>query len=273
MQRRYSLLSLILLAALVSEGDAQAATQPGVPKPLQGIGIDQRLDETIPLDLPFRDERGDTVPIGNYFGEKPVILAFVYYECPMLCTLVLNGLVRALRALPFDVGDEFEVVTISFDPSETPALAAAKKAAYIETYGRKGAAKGWHFLTGEADAIERLTKAAGFRYRYDPKTKQFAHAAGIIVLTPAGRISKYFYGVEYSPRDLRLSLVEAASDRIGSAVDRVLLWCFHYDPEEGRYSLTILRSLRLFGSATVLLLTILIAGMVFHDRKKKPAPR
>ncbi len=270
MKRRKAIIT-ILLTLWLTGSIAHAAE--GVPKPLEGVGIDQHLDETIPLSLPFRDEAGNRVTLGEYFGKRPVILAFVYYECPMLCTLVLNGLVRAMRAISLDAGKDFTVVTVSFDPRETPELAAQKKRIYLETYGRKGADAGWHFLTGSTDSIERLTKAAGFRYRYDPKTKQFAHAAGIMVLTPQGRLAKYFYGVEYSPRDLRLALVEAASERIGTLADRVLLWCYHYDPAEGRYSLRIMRSIRLLGSATVLVIGLVVARFILRERKEKSGSR
>jgi protein SCO1/2 len=219
---------------------------------LAEVGIDQRLDEQVPLDLEFRDETGAPVEIGRFFGERPVVLALVYYECPMLCTLVLNGLLSALRTLSFDVGKEFEVVTVSFDPDEKPALAAAKKENVLASYRRAGAERGWHFLTGDAASIERLARAVGFRYRYDAASGEFAHAAAIMVLTPAGRIARYFYGVEYAPRDLRLGLIEAAAGRIGGAVDQVLLYCYQYDPTTGRYGAAVMNLVRAGGLATVL---------------------
>jgi protein SCO1/2 len=233
---------------------------------LNEIGIDQKLNEQVPLDLTFHDEMGRPVLLRDYFGKKPVILVFVYYECPMLCTLTLNGLVRSLRAIPFDVGKEFNVVTVSFDPQETAILAARKKLVYIDEYRRAGAEAGWHFLTGDQAAIEALTNAAGFRYQYDPQSQQWAHATAIMVLTPEGRLSRYFYGVEYSARDLRLSLVEAAENRIGTPVDRVLLYCYHYDPIKGRYGLVIMNLLRIGGTATVLALAAFIMVMIRRDR-------
>jgi len=236
---------------------------------LRDIGIDQRLNEQVPLDLVFRDETGKLVRLGDYFGEKPVILSLVYYECPMLCTLVLNGLLKSLRALSFDVGKEFNVVTVSFHPGEIPTLAAAKKAEYIQHYSRAGAAEGWHFLTGEAGSIKRLAQAVGFRYIYDAKQNQFAHASGIMVLTPQGRLSHYFYGIEYSPRDLRLSLVEASANKIGSPVDQLLLYCYHYDPTTGKYGVIIMNVIRLAGLGTVLALGAFMVVMFRRDRKRK----
>jgi protein SCO1/2 len=261
-------LAAMLLICLASAMEAFAQNPPlGV---LNDIGIDQRLNGLVPLDLKFRDETGRTVSLGDYFGTKPVILVFVYYECPMLCTLTLNGLVRDLRAIPFDVGKEFNVVTVSFDPRETPELAAKKKQTYLDEYRRPGAAAGWHFLTGEQAAIEGLTNAAGFRYKYDPESQQWAHATAIMVLTPKGRLSRYFYGIEYSARDLRLGLVEAAGNRIGTPVDQVLLYCYHYDPMTGRYGLIIMSMLRLGGALTVLALAVSIAIMLRRDRPKVP---
>jgi len=205
---------LLMLGFLMAMGPAQA--QPGLPPALRNVGIDQRLNQQIPLDLAFRDESGRSVPLREYFGKKPVILTLVYYQCPMLCTLVLNDLLRNLKEITLNVGEDFDVLTVSFDPREKPALAAAKKQSYIGRYRRAGAAGGWHFLTGDQPSIEALTKAVGFRYAFDPQTGQFAHASAIMVLTPQGRLARYFYGVEYSPRDLRLSLVEASANRIGT---------------------------------------------------------
>jgi protein SCO1/2 len=191
------------------------------------------------------------VQLGDYLGQKPVILTLNYYECPMLCPLVLEGLLRSLRALSFTIGEQFDVVTVSIDPGETAALAATTKARYIRDYGRPKAAAGWHFLTGDEASIQRLTQAVGFRYAYDAGKNQYAHAAGIMVLTPQGSISRYFYGIEFSPRDLRLALVEAAANTIGSPVDQLLLFCYQYDPATGRYSLVVRRALQLAGLATV----------------------
>ncbi len=255
--------------SLIGEGRGQSLPS-GQPAPiLREVGIDQKLDAQIPLDLVFRDEQGRAISLREYFGEKPVILALVYYECPMLCTLILNGVLRSLRALPLTVGKEFTVLTVSFDPREGPELAAAKKRAYVRSYGRPEAEGGWHFLTGEETAIRRLTEAVGFRYAFDPETGQFAHASGIMVLTPQGRIARYFYGIEYAPRDLRFGLIEAAQGRIGSPVDQILLYCYHYDPKTGKYSLLVMNVLRLAGAATVLALGGFILVMLHRDRRKK----
>jgi protein SCO1/2 len=235
---------------------------------LENVGIDQKMNEPVPLDLVFRDEAGKEVRLGEYFGKKPVILSLVYFKCPMLCTLVLNGLVRSLRATSFDAGREFEVVTVSFDPRDTPETAATMKRVYMNEYRRPGAEQGWHFLTGDEEAIKRLTEAVGFRYKYDPESGQFAHASGIMVLTPKGRVAQYFYGLEYSARDLRLSLVESAENRIGSTVDQVLLYCFRYDPAKGRYGLAIMKTLRVASVGTVLGLGALIVSLVYRGRKR-----
>lgn len=248
-----------------------AAPSDAKPPQLKEVGIDQNLDGQVPLDLMFRDESGNSVRLGDYFDEgKPVILTLVYYECPMLCTLVLNGLTSALRTLSFDVGRQFEIVTVSFDPKETPELAAGKKETYIEAYRRPGAENGWHFLTGEPAAIESLARSVGFRYRYDPQVAQFAHAAAIMVLTPKGRIARYFYGVEYAPRDLRFGLIEAAEERIGSPVDQLLLYCFHYDPSTGKYSAAVLNIVRLAGAMTVVgLLGFIVTSSRGSKRRKQ----
>lgn len=255
--------------SLIGQGRGQSLPS-GQPTPiLRQVGIDQKLDAQIPLDLVFRDEQGRAVSLREYFGEKPVLLALVYYECPMLCTLILNGLLRSLRALSLTVGKDFTVLTVSFDPREGPELAAAKKRAYVRSYGRPEAEWGWHFLTGEEAAIRRLTEAVGFRYAFDPETGQFAHASGIMVLTPQGRIARYFYGIEYAPRDLRFGLIEAAQGRIGSPVDQILLYCYHYDPKTGKYSLLVMNVLRLAGVATVLALGGFMFVMFRRDRRKK----
>lgn len=240
--------------------DAAFASSPPAAI-LNEVGIDQKLNQSLPLDLSFRNEAGAAVPLGHYFGTKPVILVFVYYECPMLCTLTLNGLVRSLRAMSFNAGQDFDVITVSFDPKESPKLAAAKKLTYMDEYRRPGTESGWHFLTGDAISIEQLTRAAGFRYKYDPRVQQWAHATGILVLTPEGRISRYFYGVEYSTRDLRLSLIEASNHRIGSLTDQVLLYCYQYDPETGKYGIAIMAILRIAGIITVLALGGFIVRM------------
>jgi protein SCO1/2 len=235
--------------------ERQSSSQPPankMPELLTEIGLDQHLDAQVPPDLPFKDETGRDVRLGDYFGRKPVILTLVYYECPMLCTQVLNGLTSALGVLSFTIGQEFDIVTVSFDPNETPELAAAKKAAYLDRYKREGAGRGWHFLTGSPRSIAALTKAVGFRYAYNASIDQYAHVSGIMVLTPEGRLSRYFYGIEYGPRDVRLALIEAADRRIGTPADQLLLYCFHYDPKSARYSFAVMRIVRTLGLATVL---------------------
>ncbi len=231
------------------------------PPGLKNVGIEQHLNEQIPSALTFRDETGKAVQLGDYFGKKPMILNLVYYQCPMLCGEVLSGLESALRVLKFDVGKEFDVLTISFDPKETPEMATAKKAEYLKRYGRPGAAGGWHFLTGPPASIDALTKAAGFQYQYDPKTGQFAHATAIMVLTPEGKIAQYYYGVEFAPKDLRLGLIQASENKIGTVVDQVLLYCYHYDPDTGKYGAIISRVLQLAAGATVLILGTFLVVM------------
>ena len=246
---------------LVEPGDPTSA-RPGI---LSRIAIDQRIGHQVPSDIPFVDENGRDVTLGDYFGKRPVVLALVYYECPMLCTQVLNGLVSALSVLNFEAGREFDVVAVSFNPKEGPGLASQKKAAYLERYGRPQSAAGWHFLTGSQASIDRLTDAVGFRYEYDEKIGQFAHGAAIEVLTPKGAIAKYFYGIEYSPRDLRLGLIEASDERIGSVVDDVLLFCYHYDPSSGKYGTSILRMVRAGGVLTVLAFAIFLTLSLRRD--------
>jgi len=247
--------------------------RPATPGVLQEVGFDQRLGETVPLDLAFKDEAGRDVRLSDYFGEKPVVLSLVYYKCPMLCTISLNGLAGALEVLSFVPGQEFEVVTVSFDPTETPVLAAAKKKAYLARYKRPGAHAGWHFLTGPSESVEALTRAVGFRYVWDEATKQFAHPAGLLVLTPEGRISHYLFGVEYAPTDLRLALVDAAGGRIGTPVDQLLLYCYQYDPQTGRYSASILNLVRLGGVLTVLALGAFILTTTRRRRGGTSDPR
>jgi protein SCO1/2 len=266
---------LALLAALMPTVLAAQSLPADVrPAALRDVGFDQRLGQNVPLDVELRDEQGRAVKLGAYFQGRPVVLSVVYYECPMLCTLTLNGLVTALDTLSFDAGREFEVVTVSFDSREGPELARAKKAAYLRRYQRPGAAEGWHFLTGGEDALRALTTSVGFRYAWDERTRQFAHPAGLVVLTSEGRISRYLYGVEYAPKDLRLALVESAAGRIGSAVDQVLLFCYEYDPETGRYGAVIMRLVRLGGLLTLAAL----GGLVFllrrsERRRAPPRPR
>jgi len=264
-----SALALVNLLFAVCSAQAQ---QIAVPAPLREVGIDQRLDETLPLDLQFRDERGATVRLGDYFREgRPVVVSLVYYDCPMLCTLILNGMVKSFRALNFDIGKHYEVVSVSIDPRETPSLATKKKKLYINKYARAGvdAAAGWHFLTGDEKSIKRLAEAVGFRYTYDQKSGQYAHASGIMVATPRGKLARYFYGIEYSSRDLRFAMMEASENRIGSPVDQVLLYCFHYDPATGRYSLAVLNTLRVAGTATVLLLGFFVLISLRREKRKR----
>jgi protein SCO1/2 len=267
----------LLLLALPSVATAQLGPAPpppgsGTPEILNEIGFDQNLGGGVPLDLAFKDESGRDVRLGDYFGKRPVVLSLVYYECPMLCTISLNGLARALKVLSFVPGQEFEVLTVSFDPSETPDLAAAKKKAYMAQYEREEGAQGWHFLTGDAAAVEALTEAVGFRYVWDEATKQFAHPAGIVVVTPEGEVSHYLFGVEYSPKDLRLALVDSAAGRLGNPIDQVLLFCYQYDPSTGRYSASILNLVRLGGLLTVVGMTALIFTMSLRSRRKERSP-
>jgi len=231
------------------------------PPGLKHVGIEQHLNQQIPPNLSFRDETGKPVELADYFGRKPLILNLVYYQCPMLCGEVLSGLESALRILKFDVGREFDVLTVSFDPKETPEMAAAKKTELLKRYGRPGAAAGWHFLTGSQASIDALTQAAGFEYEYDPKTQQFAHATAILILTPQGRIAQYYYGIEFAPRDLRLGLVQASENKIGTVVDQVLLYCYHYDPDQGKYGAIISRVLKLAAGATIALLGTFLITM------------
>ncbi len=246
---------------------AQAPPQSSLPPLLRDVGFDPQLNAALPLDLPFRDENGRDVRLSDYFGAKPVILALVYYQCPMLCNQVLAGLVSSLRILSFNPGREFNIVAVSFDPQETPAMAATKKHDTVERYRRAGTEPGWHFLTGDEASIAALTRAAGFRYAYDLKTNLYAHASGILVLTPQGKISRYFYGIEYAPRDLRLGLVEASANKIGTPVDHLLLFCYQYDPGTGKYSALVFRLVRLGGILAVL--SVVISILLFHRREQR----
>jgi len=268
------ILAAVFVAILMSfpafgQGMTQGIMSPPAnvrPPGLQGVGIEQHLNQLIPPQLAFRDETGKPVRLGDYFGNRPVILNLVYYQCPMLCGEVLSGLESALRVLKFDVGKEFDVLTVSFDPRETPDLATKKKAEFLKRYGRPGAADGWHFLTGPQESIDALTEAAGFQYQYDPKTGQFAHSTAIMVLTPEGKIAQYYYGVEYAPKDLRLGLIQASENKIGNLADQVLLYCYHYDPATGKYGAIIARVLQLSGLATILLLGIFVTALMRHGR-------
>jgi protein SCO1 len=249
--------------ALASGARAQLASDPmqsvGVrPDLLKQVGIDQKLNQAVPLNLTFRDEHGQTVQLGQYFGQKPVILTLVYYNCPMLCTQILNGVESGLKELPMDIGKQFNVVTVSIDPSEGHVLAEVKQEMYTGMYGRPGAAQVWHFLTGDEPQIKQLADAVGFRYAYDPDTKQFAHASAIMILTPEGKISRYLYGIQFPSRDLRLGLDEASEGKIGSPVDAILLFCYHYDPHTGKYGLLISHVIQAGGAITLLVLGALV---------------
>jgi protein SCO1/2 len=241
------------------------------PAPLKDVGIDQKLDSKLPLDARFRDEAGRDVRLGDYFGKRPVVLALAYYDCPMLCTQILNGMVRALKTLTFEPGQEYDVVVVSFDPRERPPLAAQKKASYIKEFGRPESSSSWHFLTGDMKPIKELTNAVGFRYIYDVHTSQYAHASAIYVVTPDGRMSRYFYGIEFSPKDIRLGLIEAAQNRIGSPVDQLILYCYHYDPSTGKYTPLVTNILRVAGAATVFAMGGFITLMLIRDRKNGSA--
>lgn len=255
------LLCLLLIAA------GLAAQEPTRNDPTADLGLDQRLDAQLPLDAPFSDAEGNAIRLRDCFHDRPVVLALVYYGCPQLCTLVLNGLVRCLKAVPLDAGRDFHVVVISINPEEGPDLARRKKASYVASYGRDRRADGWHFLTGREEEIRQVADTVGFRYRYDPETRLYYHAAGVMVATPEGRMSRYFYGIEFPPRDVRLGLVEASDGKIGSLTDAVLLFCFHYDPATGKYGFVILNVLRLAGGITVALLAFFVFRTLRRDRR------
>jgi protein SCO1/2 len=262
-----SLFTVTLVLAMML-GSVAAAHDNTRPAELRDVAFEQRLNQQFPLDLVFHDERGADARLGDYFGGKPVILNFVYYKCRDLCPLLLDGMVRSMRALSFDIGNQFDVLTVSFDDHDTAALAAAKKEDFVARYARPGSEGGWHFLTGSEASIKKLTEAAGFRYKYDAQTGEFAHATGIMLLTPAGKISRYYYGIDFSPRDLRLGLIEAADGEIGTAIDQLLLFCFHYDPVTGKYGLLITNVIRLGGVITVLLLGGLVIVMLRRERAR-----
>jgi protein SCO1 len=240
--------------------------KPALPGALQGVGIDQRLDQQVPLDLIFRDETGHQVPLATYFQSgKPVLLALVYYRCPMLCTQILNGVASSLKAVSLNPGQDFEIVSVSFDPKDTPEIAFPKKQMYARRYGRPNTANGWHLLSGDEANIKALTDAVGFRYKYDAATDQYAHASGIMLLTPEGRLSRYFYGVEYAPRDIRLGLVEASKNKIGNPVDQILLFCYHYDPATGKYGAVVMNLVRFAGVAFALTCGVFLIAVWRRD--------
>ena len=222
------------------------------PPGLTNVGLEQRLNAQVPADLTFRDETGKPVKLGDYFGKRPLILSLVYFRCPMLCNEVLAGVEGSLKAISFNPGQEFDVLTVSFDPKDTPESATEKKAEMLKHYKRDGAAGGWHFLTGSQESIDALTKAVGFQYQYDNTTDQFAHTTGLMILTPDGKVAQYYYGVNFPPRDVRLGLIQASEGKIGSLADQVLLYCYHYDPKTGKYSAMINRIIQLGGGLTIL---------------------
>ena len=249
----------------------QAGVSSGLPRQLEKVGIDQKLNSQLPLDAAFKDENGKAVLLGDYFGKgRPVVLALVYYECPMLCNEVLNGLTGSLKGISFDAGQEFDVVAISFDTRENDKadLTKNKKASYMARYGRSGTENGWHFLTGTQSEIDKVTEAVGFNYQFDEKTNQFAHAGGIMVATPEGKLSRYLYGIDYAPKDLKFSLMESAQNKIGNPVEQLYLYCFHYDPASGKYGLAILSVLRLLSVATILGIGAMLLVFWRYNRNK-----
>jgi protein SCO1 len=259
------LLAFVALAAFSAAAQAQESTTPAI---LKKVGIQQNLNSQIPSDIEFHDETGKTVRIGDYFGKKPIVLSLVYFDCPALCTEVLNGQLRTMNAISLNLGPDFEAVTVSFEPKDAPSLAKAKRDVYIGQYGRPGAMDHWHFLTGEQPSIDALTNAAGFQYAYDPAIKQYAHPAAIMVLTPEGRIARYFYGVVYPARDFRLGLVEASQGKIGTVTDHAMLYCYQYDPMTGKYGIVIINVLRIAGGLTVLALGLFMTIMFLRERKR-----
>jgi protein SCO1/2 len=269
-----------VLAAICPVAPAQNPRQPAAPQPppqaaapqgdlMQKIDFEQKLNEQVPLDATFRDETGKTVRLGDFFGDKPVLLTLVYYECPMLCTEILNGTLHMLKEMEFTAGKEFDIVTISIDPREGPELAADKKGYYVRRYGRSEAEQGWHFLVGDEAEIARVADAVGYRFQYDPATDEYAHASGIVVLTPGGKTSRYFYGVQYDGSHVRLGLVEASANKIGSPVDKLLLFCYHYDPNSGQYNVAIMNFVKIFGAGFVVVMVGGIALLMRRERNDK----
>jgi protein SCO1 len=271
MIRARAAVSLVLglcLAPVTARGQAAPEVEnlPALPA---NVGFDQHIGQKVPLAAKFHDESGKAVTLGDYFGKKPVVLSFAYFTCPMLCGLSLQGLSSSLKGMNLDAGRDFEVLTVSFEPRETPEMARAKKDAALSRYGRPGAAAGWHFLTGDEQAIGDLTRTAGFRYEWDAASKQYAHATGVVVLTPDGQIARYLFGVEYAPRDLRLSLVEASQGKLGSVVDQLLLLCYHYDPKAGRYGAVAMGAMRAGGALTLLGLGVFVIVSARGQRKPR----
>jgi protein SCO1 len=269
--RLVALLCSAMALAAVALAPHVASAQVSSTQLVQDVAIDQKLDAQVPLDLEFVDEQGKKVRLGDYIHDKPIILNLVYYRCPMLCTQVLNGTLRSCQALKFQLGDEYEIVSVSIDPSDTPAMAAAKKKTYVASYRRPGAEEGWHFLTGSQESIDKLANTVGYRYHYDEKSNQYAHASGIMILTPNGRVSRYLYGIDYHPSDLRLALVESSENKIGGPVDAFLLMCFHYDPATGKYGLIIHNVLRMLGVITMVLMGGFLWLMFRQERRRTAA--
>jgi len=272
--RVFRVVAFGLLAAAAAPAPAPAqgftggrAETPLPPPPTKDVGFDQKLGGQVPLNLVFKDEEGRTVKLSDYFGKKPVVLNLMYFQCPMLCGMAIEGLLRSLRALSFDAGKEFDVLTVSFDPREGPKLAKEKRTNVLAQYGRPSAEKGWHFLTGDEASIKALTSAVGFRYVWDESQKQFAHATGIVLLTPQGMISRYFFGIEYSTKDLRLGLMDSTSEKIGNLADNLLLLCYHYDPKSGRYTPAITKILQGGAALTLLGLVSFVVVMLRRERR------
>lgn len=270
-----SLAGCLLVAGLASPSWGQdRVVDPGdMPGPLKKVGVEQNLGNQLPEDLLFVDSRGREVVLGQLLGERPILLTFVYYECPMLCSLIMNGLTRALGVMTFEVGEAFDVVAVSIDPGETPAMAAEAKVEALARYERPATADGWHFLTGSQASIETLAQTAGFAYEYIPETGEYAHASAVLVVTPNGRIAQYFLGVEFSPKDLRLALVEASENRLGNVIDQVLLYCFRYDPTLGKYTAVTMRILRITGILFVLGLLAFVWLLRKQERSASQLPR
>jgi protein SCO1/2 len=267
-----SVLALTSVTASAQTSGSGLQPQPGIPSnqmvgALADVEFQQRLHEQLPLDLKFVNEDGREVRLGEYFNRRPVLLAFVYYECPMLCTQVLNGVTSALTALDEKVGADYEVVAVSFDPRETAVLAAAKKKSYVDRYNRPGSEHGFHFLTGSEASIKALTAAAGFKYAWDEQTQQFAHASGFVVATPQGKLSRYFFGIEYAPRDVKFALMESSAGRVGSLIDQVLLYCYHYDPKTGSYSFVAMKAVQLGGAFTLLALAGFVVVAIRREQR------
>jgi len=269
--RAFAFVACLFASPAHAQLDDRPLETAGVrPVLLRDVGLDQKLGSSIPLDLTFRDEHGHAVALRQFFGQKPVVLTLVYYQCPMLCTEVLNGLLRSAKELPLEIGKDFTIVTISIDPTERPILANVKHELYSGLYGRSGGSQAWHFLTGDQAQIKTVAQSVGFRYAYDSASGQFAHPSGIILLTPEGRLARYFYGISYPSRDLRLGLVEASHEKIGSPIDQILLYCYHYDPATGRYGLLIARVIQAAGVLMVLSLGLVMAILFRRENYELP---